>query len=242
MTKQAKLFTCVFVLASVLALPALGGCSHEADDQASRELLAAAQAVAQEASWETDAQYGATQVVGKDAADRMKVCVSNKTGYAITQLSAKPAGAENSKDYLGDGQAIQSKTTFQWNVVAASAKDATYDIALTMKNGTACELKDVPLATARNLQLHYKDEVGYVTYKTAKGKKKSTYAQQMELKRQAEEAARLEAERIAAEEATRRAAEEAAAQAAQATSNHSSKKKSASQKSNKCLKGDAVLN
>ena len=105
-----------------------------------------------------------------------------------------------------------------------------------MKNGTVCELKDVPLATGRNLQLRYKDEVGYVTYKTAKGKKKSTYELQMELKRQAEEAARLEAERIAAEEA---AAREAAAQAASA---RSSNKKSSSQKSDRCLKGNAVLN
>ena len=119
MTEKAKLLTCVLALAAVLALPALGGCSYEGDDRASKELQAAAQVVAQEASWESDAQYGATQVVGKDAADRMKVCITNKTGYAITQLSAKPVGTENSTDYLGDGQAIQSKTTFQWNVIAA---------------------------------------------------------------------------------------------------------------------------
>ena len=236
MTKKAKLFTCVLALMAALALPALGGCSFEGDDQASQELLSAAQAVAQKASWETDAQYGATQVVGKDDADRMRVCIANRTGYAITQLSAKPAGTEDSQDYLGDGQAIQSKTTFQWNVVPAQAKDAKFDVVFTMKNGTVCELKDVPLSTGRSLQLHYKDEVGYVTYKNAKGKKKSTYDLQMELKRQAEEAARLEAERIAAEQA---AAERAAAEAAAA---QSSKKKSSSQRSDRCLSGNAVLN
>lgn len=211
---------CAVMLA--VAPMALSGCASGKASAAS-DALAASKAVTTAAPWETAVQYGTSREVGDSGKAAFTVCVRNETGHAIGELSASVAGSDDYTSYLGPEEAIESGALFAWNVADGGTKaSGKHDVQLVLKDGTECALHDVPLTSAADLTMRYKNEVAYVTYADADGAKKSTYKAERKIldkeKAAARAKARAEAEAAAKAkaEAEARAAAEAQAEAAAA--------------------------
>ena len=144
------------------------------------------------------------KTIGEESRDALRILLTNQMGGDIIGLSVKESTAKEASDNLLDeGMRIKEEETLCLYVVEI----------------TGLELDDMEEA-----ELHFEDEVGYVTYKSAdSGKEVSTKETALALKAQREaqataekakkEEAKKEEERKAAEQAKKEAEAAAAAQA-----------------------------
>lgn len=172
------------------------------------------------------------KTIGEESRDALRILLTNQMGGDIIGLSVKESTAKEASDNLLDeGMRIKEEETlclYYTPEEGDSAEDSktlvTYDLSLAYEDEHVVEITGLELDDMEEAELHFEDEVGYVTYKSAdSGKEVSTKETALALKAQREaqaaaekakkEEAKKEEERKAAEQAKKEAEAAAAAQA-----------------------------
>ena len=160
------------------------------------------------------------KTIGEESRDALRILLTNQMGGDIIGLSVKESTAKEASDNLLDeGMRIKEEETlclYYTPEEGDSAEDSktpvTYDLSLAYEDEHVVEITGLELDDMEEAELHFEDEVGYVTYKSAdSGKEVSTKETALALKAQRE--AQAAAEKAKKEEAKKEAEAAAAAQA-----------------------------
>ncbi len=165
-----RLLISVF-LVFVLSLSLLTACGQKASPASNEEGSAEVM---------TDESGNALKVIGIKAGSNTSVTLKNKTGQDIRDIAIKAsADADYAAGLLAASDALKNNESRVLYYTLADDKNVTYDIQLSLEDGSECVLHSFPFNDTENCTI-WMDGVAYVEYlSNSTGNKESTRAMEL---------------------------------------------------------------
>ena len=165
-----RLLISVF-LVFVLSLSLLTACGQKASPASNEEGSAEVM---------TDESGNALKVIGIKAGSNTSVTLKNKTGQDIRDIAIKAStDADYAAGLLAASDALKNNESRVLYYTLADDKNVTYDIQLSLEDGSECVLHSFPFNDTENCTI-WMDGVAYVEYlSNSTGNKESTRAMEL---------------------------------------------------------------
>lgn len=165
-----RLLISVF-LVFVLSLSLLTACGQKSSPASNEEGSAEVM---------TDESGNALKVIGIKAGSNTSVTLKNKTGQDIRDIAIKAStDADYAAGLLAASDALKNNESRVLYYTLADDKNVTYDIQLSLEDGSECVLHSFPFNDTENCTI-WMDGVAYVEYlSNSTGNKESTRAMEL---------------------------------------------------------------